>query len=86
MIRVSDYQTTHQTHINPLLPAEDRNQFRVRLQGLKVILVIDFRSVRVQMYLGPFDIAELFRRLPLKLLEARSDHGFLDLSRDILDL
>lgn len=74
------------TYVNPLLADEDSNQLRIRLEGLKVILVIDLRSVRVEMDARQSRLAELLHRFLLQLAKIPSHDCLLYLPRDVFDL
>lgn len=73
-------------YIEPLLPAENRNQFSVGLQGLKIIFIINFRPIRVQMNPWQWRLSKLLHRFPLKFAEISSYNRFLYFSCNVLDL
>lgn len=75
-----------QPYIHPLFSTEHRNQLSVRLKSLEVILIVNFRSVGVQMNARQARLAELLHRLLLELSKVASHHSLLDLPGDIFYL
>lgn len=75
------------SYINPLFAVKHTNQLGIRLESLKVIFIIDFRAVTIEMNFWSLKVlAKLFCRLFLKFTQVTSDDSFFDLPRDVLYL
>lgn len=73
-------------YVNPLFSTKNRYQLSVRLQCLKVILVVYFRSIRVQVNSWQARLTKLLHRFLLKFAKVSSHHRLLDLPRYVFDL
>lgn len=73
-------------YVNPLFTTEDGNQLGVRLQCLKVVLVVNLGAVRVQVDPWHTRLSELLHRLFLKLSKVPGHNRLLDLPGYVFDL
>lgn len=77
----------YSAYIRPLFAGKHGNQFGIGFESLKVVIVVDFRAVRVQVDGGQlFGATQFLGRLHANLLERGGHNGLFDVATNIFNL
>lgn len=78
--------TAISTYINPLFAGKHCDELGIRFERLKIVLIVDFCAIWIQMYVRYVGFSELLRRFGFDFFQCSSNNAFATSSCDVLNL